>query len=131
MVPGCGANLTLDSRSFERKLVSALDHPLPETRARICWLVGKNHVEDAVEKLMELAQSDPDMFIQRAAVEALGHLSSPAVKEFLRSLVGQENPWLRKPSRTAFASCSVIGEQGTYTSHVLAAMESALNCLLN
>ena len=94
--PHCGADLSLDCRSFEAKLVSALDHPLPEARARICWLVGKNHVEGAVEKLMELVQSDPDMFVRRAAIEALGHLSSTTVKDFLRSLVGKENPWLRE-----------------------------------
>jgi len=94
--PHCGANLTLDPRSFETKLISALDHPLPVTRARICWLVGRNHVEGAVEKLMELVRSDPDMFVRRAAVEALGHLSSPTIKDFLQSLVVQENPWLRR-----------------------------------
>jgi HEAT repeat protein len=44
---------------------------------------------------MLLAQNDPDMFVRRAAIEALAHLSSPNIGEFLQSLIGQENPWLR------------------------------------
>lgn len=93
--PYCGADLELDSRSFETKLVSALDHPLAEARVRMCWLVGKNHIEPAVEKLMTMAQRDPDMFVRRAAVEALGHLRSPQVEPFLNSLLKQDDPWLR------------------------------------
>jgi hypothetical protein len=37
-----------DSRSYEGKLVAALAHPLPESRASICWLIGENNIGAAV-----------------------------------------------------------------------------------
>lgn len=94
--PYCGNNLELDSRSFESKLVSALDHPLPETRIRICWLIGRNHIDMAAKKLMVMSQSDPDMFVRRAAVEGLSHLSSPEIGQFLECLLAENNAWLRR-----------------------------------
>lgn len=93
--PYCGSNLELDKRSFEAKLVSALDHPLPETRVRICWLIGKNQIDSAAEKLMSMSESDPDMFVRRAAVEGLTHLSSPGIEQFLQHLQTENNAWLR------------------------------------
>jgi len=92
--PHCGANLELDSRSFESKLVSALDHPLPETRARICWLIGRNKIDAAAKRLMWVSQDDHDMFVRRAAVEALGHLSFPGIEQFLMFLLTKDNAWL-------------------------------------
>lgn len=35
--PRCGADLAVDSRSYEEKLISSLDHPLPQARA-LCLL---------------------------------------------------------------------------------------------
>lgn len=93
--PFCGSRLDVDPRSFESKLVSALDHPLPETRVRICWLVAKNHINVAAEKLMSMAKNDPDMFVRRAAVEALSQLSSADIEPFLQSLLAENNAWLR------------------------------------
>jgi len=77
------------------KQSSALDHPLPQTRARICWLIGKKKIPQATEKLKLMSQVDPDRFVQRAAVEALGHLAAPEARQFLTFLLQQDDPWLR------------------------------------
>jgi hypothetical protein len=70
----CGADLAADSRSYEEKLIGALAHPLPQARARVCWLIGENRISAAAPCLMRLAEHDPDLFVRRAAVEGLGAL---------------------------------------------------------
>lgn len=67
----CDADLFTDSRSYEEKLIAALGHPLPAARVRICWLLGDKHILPAVPHLMELAEHDEDLFVQRAAIEAI------------------------------------------------------------
>ena len=69
--PSCGADLNGDTRSYKEKLIGALAHPLPQARARICWLIGENGIASAVPRLMHLAEEDPDLFVRRAAVEGL------------------------------------------------------------
>jgi hypothetical protein len=69
--PHCGIDQGADPRSYEEKLVAALAHPLPEARARVCWLIGENCIRTAVPRLMHVAEHDPDLFVQKAAVEAL------------------------------------------------------------
>ncbi len=75
--PHCGTELGADLRSYEEKLVAALEHPLPAARARICWLIGRNGISAAVPRLMHLVKHDPDLFVRRAAVEALGAMRDP------------------------------------------------------
>jgi hypothetical protein len=42
--PQCGTNQGANSRSYEEKLVAALTYPLPEAKARVCWLIGENSI---------------------------------------------------------------------------------------
>lgn len=84
--PRCGADLSVDSRSYEDKMLNALNHPLPEARLRACWLLGSNAVERAAEKLMERAKEDEDIFVRHAAVHALGNLHSSEIPVFLQAL---------------------------------------------
>ncbi len=69
---GCKADLTLDHRTYEEKLIGAFVRPLPEARERICWLIGEKHIRQAVSDLMRLATNDPDLFVCKAALEGLG-----------------------------------------------------------
>lgn len=92
--PHCGARLDVDERPYADKLVAALDHPLPEARARLSWLVGENGIEEAAGKLMSMVRKDPDLFVQRAAVEALGHLHAVNIRPFLEGLLRENNVWL-------------------------------------
>lgn len=83
-----------DSRSYEEKLIAALAHPLPEARARICWLLGDKHIDRAVPALIELAEHDPDLFVQRAAIESLGRLQDSSALPLLRSISRGDNHFL-------------------------------------
>ena len=91
----CGVDLSADPRSYEEKLVAALQHPLPEARVRICWLLGANKIFHAVSQLIELAEHDKDFFVQRAALEALGAMCDPSALPMLRSISRGQNHFLR------------------------------------
>ena len=91
---GCEADLTLDHRTYEDKLIGALSHPLPAARARICWLIGENHIRQAVPNLMRLATNDPDLFVRKAALEGLGTLCDSRSASLLRRISSSENRFL-------------------------------------
>ncbi len=92
--PRCGADQGLDPRSYEEKLIAALEHPLPSARARICWLLGENGIRAAVPGLMNMAEHDPDLFVRKAAVEALGALKDLRSDDLLRSISKRANRFL-------------------------------------
>ena len=106
--PDCEADLTLDRRTYEQKLIGALAHPLPEARERICWLIGENHIGQAVPDLMKLAIDDPDLFVRKAALESLGALGDPKSATLLRKISQSENRFL---ASVASKSLRAIGEE--------------------
>ena len=67
----CNADLTSDPRTYSEKLVAALEHPMPEIRERICWLIGENKISGAIPYLVKVAGHDSDLFVGRAARAAL------------------------------------------------------------
>lgn len=71
--PECGAAQMDDPRTFDQKLVAALNHPLPETRGRICRLIGQRGMRDAFSDLVHRLD-DADLHVRMAAVLALGDL---------------------------------------------------------
>jgi HEAT repeat protein len=92
--PGCETDLTLDHRTYEEKLIGALAHPLPEARVRICWLIGENHIRQAVPDLMRMATNDPDLFVRKASLEGLGTLCDARSASLLRTISKSENRFL-------------------------------------
>ena len=105
---GCEADLTLDHRTYEEKLIGALAHPLPAARARICWLIGENHIRQAVPNLMRLATNDPDLFVRKAALEGLGRLRDSRSASLLRTISRSENRFL---ARAAKKSLNAINQE--------------------
>jgi len=101
LCPRCEVDLTGDTRSYEEKLIGALAHPLPEARARVCWLIGENRVCEAVPSLIHLAEHDPDLFVRKGALEALGAFDEPASVTVLRAVSRTPNRLL---ARTAWRS---------------------------
>jgi HEAT repeat protein len=106
--PGCAADLTLDHRTYEEKLIGALAHPLPEARERICWLVGEKQILQAVPDVMKLATDDPDLFVRKAALESLGVLKDSKSISLLRTISRCENRFL---ASIACESLRAIGEK--------------------
>jgi hypothetical protein len=99
LCPRCGADLAINSHTYEEKLASALDHPLPAARVRACWLIGLNNVQSAARKLMSLVEGDPDLFVRRAAVQALGKIHARDAVPLLQSLVGHEDHCMEAEAR--------------------------------
>jgi HEAT repeat protein len=95
---GCGVDLSIDARSYEEKLIAALRHPLPEARVRICWLIGENQVTRAVPLLIELVESDQDLFVRRAAISALGTLRDARALPVLTAVSQAPNRFLGLPA---------------------------------
>jgi len=92
--PLCGADQASDLRTYDQKIVDALRHPLPQARARICWLIGENRIQGAVPRLMEIVENDPDIYVQKAAVEALGTVGDRDAENLLRSISESKNRFL-------------------------------------
>jgi HEAT repeat protein len=92
--PACGADCTKDARSFQAKLISALSHPLPEARARICWILGQKQEPWAVPHLISMLK-DEDMFVRVAALRALGEIADPAAEAAVRQAAADQNVMLR------------------------------------
>lgn len=99
LCPRCGADQTSDLRTYDQKIVDALGHPLPQARARICWLLGQNRIQEAVPRLMKIVESDPDIYVQKAAVEALGTIGDPRSVELLRTIGDGKNRFLASAAR--------------------------------
>lgn len=92
--PRCGARVDDDPRSFEQKLIAALEHPLPETRSRICWLLGQKRANWAVSHLIEMLK-DGDLFVRVAALRALGEIGDPSAEFALEIALHDEKPLVR------------------------------------
>ena len=73
-------------KKYVDKLLIALDHPEPDTAERAARILGDLGEERAVGKLGELANTTPDVFLARAAVEALTKIRTPRAREFLASI---------------------------------------------
>lgn len=91
----CASDLTTDPRSYEEKLVPALEHPLPAARVRICWLLRETHIIAAVPHLISVAEHDEDLFVQQAAVEALAELGDVRAVPLMRALSRGDNQFLK------------------------------------
>jgi HEAT repeat protein len=92
--PACGANIDDDPRSFEQKLIAALGHPMPETRSRICWVLGQKKATWAVPHLVRML-GDGDLFVRVAALRALGEIGDPSAIPTLEGVVADESLLVR------------------------------------
>lgn len=104
--PRCGEDLNADPRTYEQKLVAALGHPLPEARVRICWLIGENKIQPAVPELMQITERDPDLFVRRAALEALAVLHDPRAAPLFEAISRSGNRFLAAVARRSLGAIS-------------------------
>ncbi len=75
----CGAMLDTSGQDYVSKLISALDHPEPETPVRAAWILGELKEKRAVEALERvLSEGGRDPFLLASAAEALGKIGDPS-----------------------------------------------------
>jgi HEAT repeat protein len=101
--PHCGLDIHAfcDSKDFVDKLIVALNHPEPTTPVRAAYILGRLRDERAVARLIALVQQTGDVFIARAAVEALGRIGTPAAHMFLRTLSTHPAQIVQEAARAA------------------------------
>ena len=89
----CGADIERgwEAKSYVEKLMASLRHPEPATPIRAAWVLGELRAREAVPVLMDLARSSPDLFLRKAAVEALGRIGDPNSVDLLRALARSES----------------------------------------
>ncbi len=98
--PECGARVDEDPRSFEQKLEAALGHPLPQTRARICWVLGQKRATWAVPHLIRML-GDNDLFVCIAALRALGEIGDDSALPALERAAADEKLLVRIVAKAA------------------------------
>lgn len=86
--PHCGRNIEefWESKDYVEKLILALQHPEKETPIRAAWLLGQIKDPRAIQPLIDLAKSTHDVYLARAAVNALGEIDTPACLQCLAGL---------------------------------------------
>jgi len=86
--PYCGLNIEefWKSKGYIEKLILALQHPEKETPIRAAWLLGQLKDTRAVPPLVELIKKTEDVYIARAAVQALGEIDTPEARKFMVTL---------------------------------------------
>jgi len=98
--PVCGKGVTAASKSFDQKLLAALSHPRPETRARLCSLVGRRKMREAVPTLLRLL-TEPDLYVRLAALEALGDIGDTGAVPTIELLARENSIPIRQAARRA------------------------------
>jgi len=101
MCPQCGQDIATfwKAKGYVEKLITALDHPEPETRMRAAWILGKRGETRAIGALIELARGTDDVYIATAAVEALGEIGTPGALAFLETLGNHPARMVRAAAR--------------------------------
>jgi len=83
----CGTDLRdLSGESYEEKLLQALYHPEPTVPGRAATILGELGSKAAIEPLIELAALSSDLYIQEAAVVALGRIGDARALPLLDQL---------------------------------------------
>jgi hypothetical protein len=99
--PHCGIDIRefWKSEDYVEKLILSLGHPEKETPIRSAWLLGQLKDMRAVQPLIDLVKKTEDVYIARAAVEALGESDTPEARHFLGTLAHHQAKMLRDEAR--------------------------------
>lgn len=76
--PNCGAATDVDSPSYERSLLQALDAPAPEHRAQVCRALASRGSARALPHLVAMLD-DPVVLVRVEALRALGEIGDESV----------------------------------------------------
>ena len=80
---GCGISAYLEGKTYNDRLIDALNHPEPTTPVRAAYILGMRRDEAAVPFMARKASGTSDVYLALACVEALGKIGSAAAREAL------------------------------------------------
>jgi HEAT repeat protein len=98
-------------RDFAEKLIAALDHPEPETRARAALILGLRGEKRGIEPLIRVVREGKDASLMEAALEALGRLGEPRCRAVLETATIRGTLRVRLAARQALASLEECDER--------------------
>lgn len=105
LCPRCGADMEAvqRGRDFVEKLIAALDHPEPETRARAALILGLRGERRGVAALVRAVREGRDPFLVEAAVEALGRIGDAGSRGAIEAAALHGTLSVRRAARRALA----------------------------
>jgi hypothetical protein len=99
--PHCGIDIRefWKSKDYVEKLILSLGHPEKKTPIRSAWLLGQLKDTRAGQPLIDLVKKTEDVYIARAAVEALGKIDTPEARHFFGTLAHHQAKLVRDEAR--------------------------------
>ncbi|HXY53594.1 MAG TPA: HEAT repeat domain-containing protein [Nitrospirota bacterium] len=80
----CGADLTvLDQKSFDEKLIQALEHPVRKTARMAVWILGERKTVETVAPLIRLFDVTENPFLQREILDTLDKIGTEDALNFI------------------------------------------------
>lgn len=104
--PHCGVDIEAfwRGKDYVEHLILALQHPEPQTPVRAAWILGRLRDGRAIAPLARLAREAKDVYIARAAVEALGRIGGSPAIDHLRSLAEHPARMVREAVEAALTA---------------------------
>jgi HEAT repeat protein len=90
-------------RDFVDKLIAALNHPEPETRARAALILGLRREMRGVDALIRVVRRAHDASLVEVAIEALGRIGDPRSREAIEWVATRGTLRVRQAARQALA----------------------------
>jgi hypothetical protein len=81
-------------KKWRPRAIAELDNPIQEIRFEAARTCGELEAKDALPKLVELIEFDPDLEVQEMAIWALGRIGGPAAREALEICLDSDNETL-------------------------------------
>ena len=101
---GRSADITWCSR-----VIAELDNPNSEIRFEAARACGELEAAEAVSKLIELIDTDPDLQVQEMSIWALGRIGGSVAREGLEICTGSENEAIAQAAEDALDEINLFG----------------------
>ena len=101
--PDCGLDIhrAQSEKDYVEKLILALNHPEKSTPIRAAFILGEMREVRAVGPLISLVEHAADVYIAKAAAEALAKIGSLEAVQFLESLLRHDARMVRELAKAA------------------------------
>lgn len=110
LCPRCGVDVDAfwKEGDYVEHLILALQHPEPQTPMRAAWILGKLREQRAVAPLARLARHTRDVYLARAAAEALARIGGTSALDHLRSLARHPARMVREAVKAALTAQAAV-----------------------
>lgn len=107
--PHCGANISeAEKRTFEEKLLCALEHTLPETVETAVWILGELRSDKADLPLTALLNQTKSFHLKSMILDALSKIGSDKAISVIRETCEDESALVRKKAQRLMAHIQAL-----------------------